>query len=205
MLSELQAIFPGLTSFQMLQLAVSLLGPMVLFVSASAALYNIRIARRNFREKETLNLIEKAESHTEYQKIRQTFSRHRVEGTLTALNDPKSDAEKTDRQAVLDYLNHYELVALSIRRGVLDSRFYRSWMGGPVVRDWNAAAAFIKRERYKWDPVARRWRYYPRTFSNLEWLVRRWSPQAKRPQLVLVTQDLPERSSAPGDTPLPDR
>jgi hypothetical protein len=40
-------------------------------------------------------------------------------------------------------LNHYELIAIGCREGILDAKFYRRWMGYVVIRDHLAGADLI--------------------------------------------------------------
>jgi hypothetical protein len=57
--------------------------------------------------------------------------------------NPQSDADLDERYACWSYLNHFELIAISISKGVIDEDFYRNWMGYAVIRDFNAAQSLI--------------------------------------------------------------
>ncbi len=94
------------------------------------------------RLKATLDLIEGTESKEYYQKRYEAFRSFRKDPDFQAkvLGDQGS-AEK--RILCYDFLNHYELVAISCREGLIDEAFYRHWMGPNFVRDWNAAAPII--------------------------------------------------------------
>src|SRR4028119_212047 len=147
--------------------------PALVFVSAIIAFLAMLNARHLARERATLDLIEKVESGEHYRNITQTFSDLRRGAGFAHLSRPKPEDEKA-RRCVNDYLNHYELVAIGILKGMLDESVYRDWMRGPFVRDWNAAADFIQRERWKRDDDGE-WKYYAKTFMNYEVIARRWS------------------------------
>ncbi len=156
------------------------LTPLIVTVSVYLAWVSIQSARRIARQKATLDLIEKAESDERYRDLNAVFRRYRQDGNLTALNTPASTDDKANRQAVLAYLNHYELVAIGIANQTLDEDFYATWMKGPLVRDWNAAADFIQRERWKWDDENKSWIYYDRIYANFGALAWRWDIGARK-------------------------
>lgn len=137
-------------------------------------------ARALARQKATLDLIEKAESSDFYRDLNAVFSATRKAGDWAVLHDPKSDDLAARRQKVLDYLNHYELVSIGIRAKILDGGFYRRWMFGAFVRDWNAAADFIQRERWKYYPQVNAWTYRPAAYEAYQALACAWSRDARR-------------------------
>ncbi|WP_220800681.1 DUF4760 domain-containing protein [Roseobacter sp. OBYS 0001] len=130
---------------------LSLAGPVVIAVSACIAFAGYRASTAMARKRATIDLIEKVESTILYRKMQSTFMYHREEGTLKNLNDPKNERDRQDRKDIQDFLNHYELVSIGIKSDILDKGIYIKWMGGPFVRDWNAATDFIQRERWKED------------------------------------------------------
>ncbi len=147
-------------------------------------------------------MIEKVESTPHYQNLHAAFSYHRRQDSFAKLHDPKETKDKDERQAVLNYLNHYELIAIGISKKILDEQIYKSWMRGPFVRDWNAAAGFIQRERWKWDDGTRAWEYHAVLFENYQAIACRWSTDATN--LVQDTKPHPNTPSGPGDEALPD-
>lgn len=157
-------------------------------------------AHRVARIKATIDLIEKRESTIVYRECNAAFSRLRRGPGFAHLNDP-SDNDQGDRDHVKDYLNHYELVALGIRKRALDDGFYRGWMGGPFVRDWNAAGDWIQRERWK-RSEAGQWEYDQNIFEHFEHIATRWSRDARR---LKAEPCIPpaEAGTGPGDEPLP--
>lgn len=152
--------------------------PTILLLSSTIALLALWNARIVAREKATIDLIEKVESTPHYRALNNRFSELRRSGDFLHLVDPVPDDHAPDRAALIDYLNHYELIALGINRRILDERFYYRWMRGAFVRDWNAAAAWIQRER--WQQHGRRWKYHGRTYAQYQRVACRWSRQARR-------------------------
>lgn len=138
----------------------------------------LRHARTLAQQKSTLDLVEKRESTAHYCEISALFSRLRRNGGFCHLSHPQTEDMWQERRDVLDFLNHYELVALAIRNRVLDGTFYRQWMAGPLVRDWNDARQFIQAERWKFDS-SDGWTYRGSVYENLQWLALRWSDDAK--------------------------
>ena len=116
----------------------------------------------------------------DYKRSHETFRRYRQLGDFSALHDPHNEKFLNDRKDVLAFLNHYELVAIGIATGTLDREFYQRWMRGPLVRDWNDAADFIQRERWKFSRERGEWVYYDKVFENFGWLALFWDSQAVR-------------------------
>lgn len=168
-----------------------------IFVALLALLNTLNVARR----KATLDLIEKVESTDHYRTLNATFSRLRRGRGFGHLANPTEAADAADRALVNDYLNHYELVSVGIARGILDETFYKSWMRGPFVRDWNAATDFVQSERWRRDDDGQ-WRYHPQIFCNYQRMACRWSREARR--LDRSSSDPPAGNEfGPGNDPLP--
>lgn len=169
------------------------------FITAIVAIITTRAVAR---QKATLDLIEKRESTDLYRQLASDFSKvRRRPGGFASLNNPKTDADKSDRQKVVRYLNHYELISIGILNGILDDKIYRTWMRGAFTRDWNAAADWIQRERWKRDKGE--WSYYDRLFENYGRVAKRWSNEVR----VLTKKSGGPPSGAdiggPGDEALP--
>ncbi len=171
-------------------------------MSAVVALLGVRSARATARQRATLDLIEKVESTPHYRGLHSVFSYHRRQSTFDRLHDPLEEKDKDERQKVLDYLNHYELVAIGIRHAILDGKIYKAWMLGPFVRDWNASAAFIQRERWKWDANGASWIYHARLYENYQSVAQTWSTDAT--DIDEGASRPPRAPSGPGDEALPE-
>lgn len=166
-------------------------------IIALLALFSTRaIARR----KATLDLIEKRESTDHYREISATFSRLRRTRGFAHLTNPLTEADKAERRAVTDFLNHYELIAIGIRGKTLDGAFYRQWMLRAFIRDWNDARPFIQQER--WRRVDEAWRYFPSVYQHFGEAAQRWSKEA----LPLTQASFPPGppTTGPGDEALPE-
>ena len=112
--------------------------------SLGVAYVTIRTNRRIARIKATLDLIEASESREHYLSLFRIYRRFRMEPAFkaTVLN-PRTDEDRTARLRCFDFLNHYELVAIGFKEGILDELFYRRWMGYAVLRDYREGRDLI--------------------------------------------------------------
>ncbi|MDF7776653.1 DUF4760 domain-containing protein [Sphingomonas sp. AOB5] len=151
-------------------------GLMTAYITFMINRAQIRIARR----KATFDVIINVEKTASYMLLNRRFSELRRSGGIKHICHPDTGTLHEDRTVLIEYLNHYEVVALGIRRKLLDPAVYRKWMGGAFVRDWNAAADFVERERWRLHSNIGRWRYDATTYENFEWLACLWSKDAVR-------------------------
>lgn len=180
---------------------IGLIAPIVLFVSVLVAIVGVFSARSLARKRATLDMIEKFESTAHYKSLHAAFAYHRHHNSFEKLHNPTEQKDRADRQSVLDYLNHYEIVAVGIKDKILDKSSYDKWMRGPFVRDWNAASSFIQRERWKKDKKSGKWHYYDRLFEHFQGLACEWSPEAER--ISAKSSPPPSTAGGPGDEPIP--
>jgi Domain of unknown function (DUF4760) len=178
------------------------IAPLLILISVGVAIWGVRNAREIARQKATLDLIEKRESTEHYKTLLKTFREIRLGQGFGELANPLTDNAREARSSILDYINHYELVAIGIRRNILDELMYRDWMEGAFVRDFNAAADFIQGERWRRTADGKGWVYRKSIFGNYQWAAERWSPEAQR----LVKGDPPTDAPAKavGDEHLPE-
>lgn len=179
----------------------NLLTPLILFVSVIAAFRNIAGTKQTARQKATLDLIERFESAEHYLSMAATFTQHRRNHSLTTLHERKDDMAKRERTDVINYLNHYELVAIGIANQVLDEGIYRAWMEGAMVRDWNGAADFIQRQRWKYDKDSKTWNYDDRAYKAYQRFVTGISEDAIKLDRSYGAH--PDAPTGPGDEVLP--
>jgi hypothetical protein len=153
-------------------------------VAASLTIYATfminRVQQRIARRKSTFDVIMNIEKTPDYMKMNRLFSELRRGIGFHHLNSPDSDERRDHRQQILEYLNHYEVVALGIQHKILDETIYKKWMEQAVVRDWNAAAPFIQQERIKWHDGKNRDVYDPTVLEYFEWLACKWPGDAIR-------------------------
>jgi hypothetical protein len=178
------------------------ISPALIAISAFIAWMAIRNAQRIARQRATLDLIEKAESNDYYREIAATFSELRQAGGFSHLHDPKDDATKQARRHIADYLNHYELISVGILEKFLDETVYRAWMEGAFLRDWNAAAKFIQRERWKRNEDGT-WYYYSHHFEHYQVVAESWSREIICLDKLYSGPPTEAEAGGPGDDPLP--
>ena len=94
-----------------------------------------------------MDLIEGSESKEYYQKLYEHFKHFRNDPQLRIAVLSGDPAMSSQRQKLFDYLNYYELVAVSIEMGIIDETFYRKWMQFAFVRDWNESPSLITEAR----------------------------------------------------------
>lgn len=176
--------------------------PALVLLSALIALGSVRAQRAIARQRATLDLIEKVESGEHYREIVNTFSELRRGPGFGQIMNPQTKEAKELRRAVNDYLNHYELVAIGIRKGILDEKFYKDWMRGPFVRDWNAAAEWVQRERWKLQDDGS-WEYYDQVFLNYEFMAARWSSEAIKLGRAFQGPPVLADRGSPSEDPIP--
>ena len=167
------------------------LTPAILVVSVLAAFIGVKWNRKIARIRATLDLIIRTESTRYYQECHKAFKSRRLSGKgFDDLHDLEKAYKKErgqleqERQNIIDYLNHYEIVVLGFQNGILDKDFYHDWIYYAFARDWDAAANFIQRER--WSEKDGEWEYFDELYKNyqevaLEWgathnLNEEWSP-----------------------------
>jgi hypothetical protein len=106
----------------------------------TTALITIRTNRGIARVKTTLDMIEASESREHYQALYRTYRRFRMEPEFkAAVLAPRTEDDRAARFRCLDFLNHYELIAIGFKQGILDEQFYRTWMDYVVLRDYRLA------------------------------------------------------------------
>jgi hypothetical protein len=144
---------------------------MVGTLAAVFALVTVLTNRWTTRMKATVDLLERLETHDHFQKSYRAFRQVRLEPNgIQRIAMISTGAEITERDKCLDFLNIYELIALSIRKTILDEKFYLQAYDATIARDWDAAAPLIKEMR---TPSAPDVAGDPHVFEHFEWLVKR--------------------------------
>ena len=160
------------------------LTPLILTASALTAaalsIHSIRTNREIARKKASLDLIVQAEATEYYQSLRRAFHSIRNDDAgFEQIFAPTNPEILKQRQSVLSYLNHYELIAMGIFDGTLDEGVYRNYMRSIVVRDWFAAKAFIRHIRAP-TPDSGAEVSASAAFSNFEKLALKWAREIGR-------------------------
>ncbi|WP_415919409.1 DUF4760 domain-containing protein [Tateyamaria sp. SN6-1] len=160
--------------------------PLVIGLSACAAAFiSIRSIAANkevARKRATLDMIERTETTEHYQSLYKAFTDVRKdEGGFEQLKTVTNPQLLEQRRKVIAYLNHYELMAIGIRKGILDEAVYADFMRSTVVRDWHAAEDFITHIR---TPTPDSGSDVPsnNAFSEFQALAAKWEKQINRDQ-----------------------
>jgi hypothetical protein len=153
--------------------------PVLVLVSAGIAWRAISKNQDVNRRRATIDLIEKSESSEHYRSILKTFRTHfpddQTAEQLAPLISPSNTTEKQLRRECQQFLNHYELVSIGVLGGSLHEKTYRNWMMTVFIRDWNRAANYIQRDRWKYDEDAKKWLYEKRSYEGFERLAIKWA------------------------------
>jgi hypothetical protein len=97
---------------------------MVGTLAAVFALVTVLTNRWTTRMKATVDLLERLETHDHFQKSYRAFRQVGLEPNgIQRIAMISTGAEITERDKCLDFLNIYELIALSIRKTILDEKF----------------------------------------------------------------------------------
>lgn len=184
----------GISSF--VQIAIACVAGWLAYLAYRG--HKINTARRA-----TIDLIEKTESSDHYRGLHKTFKKYRTHSEFHKLHNPGHEISE-DRQNVLDFMNHYELVAIGIQNKILNEKIYSDWMGSPFVRDWLAIQDFVDRERWKERLSDGSLRYHQPLFEHFNKLACKWDSTGK---VKILTEEnstqKPEEAEGPGDEPLP--
>lgn len=164
--------------------------PLVILISAIAAGYlsieSIRANRDIARKKATLDLIERTASTEYYQKSYVAFRDIRTsDDGFEQIFNPSNNAMIKQRQMVISFLNHYEIISIGIEKNILDEGVYKDYMKSMVVRDWFESERFIKHLR---TPTSDSGSGVDASaaFTNFEIMALRWAPEV---QLNLPLQE----------------
>ena len=150
------------------------LSPLAILVSAcigaGVALNAIKTNREIAKKRATLDVILKSESDEYFERIFSVFlsEKQRKAGLATLVN-PETDAEKRSQTEVDNFLNHYELIAISIKKEILDEDFYKQWMRSSYIRHFHEAKDYIEGIRIT----------SPNAFTEFEDMVNKWEEESK--------------------------
>ncbi len=86
---------------------------------------------------------------------------------LIALLDPQTEDQYRDRLLISAVLNHFEMVAVGIKRGAFSNVIYRDWSGTPYVDAWTKAEPYITARRDK--------KKQPTAYEHFEKRAKEWA------------------------------
>ncbi|MFW1676423.1 DUF4760 domain-containing protein [Pontibacter sp. JAM-7] len=140
-------------------------------VGAAVALNAIKTNREIARKRATLDVILKSESDEYFERIYTVFSSERKRSSgLKTLLFAETDSERKAKTEVDNFLNHYELIAISIRKEILDEGFYKSWMRSTYINHFEDAEEYIKDIQ----------KTHPNAFKEFESLARKWQGELRK-------------------------
>jgi len=108
------------------------------------AMKHISSSEQSNRLEVTLKLLIRHQSNQQWVKNRTKFIQLRdaAEGLQKHANQTTEDTT-----IIRKHLNHYELIAIGIKQGILDEEMFRNYYKTTVVRDYTASLTFIEQER----------------------------------------------------------
>lgn len=142
-----------------------------IFVSAIGVIITLIWHKRIACRRATLDIVltEQTDAQTVEQRTR--FVRLRDDGHLAQWANP--DKTSSDEAAVIRAaLNRYELVAIGIRRGIIDEKSYKRWCRTTLVKDWIACKPMVMQIRQNAS--------IPTYFCEFEALAKRWANKDER-------------------------
>ena len=149
-------------------------------VAATISVISILSNKKVARQRATLDLIERSESTEYYQALYAAFTQVRKDPAgLMQLAEITNPHLMEQRQKVLNFLNHYELMAIGIKMGILDEEVYKTFMRSTVVRDWEVSKAFISHIRSP-TPDSGSEVGAGGAFSDFQELAEKWGPEVVR-------------------------
>ncbi|EQB33446.1 DUF4760 domain-containing protein [Sphingobium ummariense] len=106
------------------------------------------------------------EEGAKYQDFKNTMQLIEANGNNIADYAKEDPDEKPIYDIILRQVNRYELIALGIRQGVFNEKFYKMWFFSQVMRDYEKLSPFINETRQVFDNQA--------YFCEFESLAKRW-------------------------------
>jgi hypothetical protein len=164
-------------------------------IAAGLSWLAIKTNRAIARKRATLDLIERSESQPYYRDLYEAFKSVRDDPTgFEPLVSPTNPTLKKQRQDVLAFLNHYELIALGCGSDVLDKDFYCGWMKAAVVRDWEATERFVHTIR---RPIGDSEHVdgHNKAFSEFEKLAIEWGAKRQKELILFPPPKTPDSNS----------
>ncbi|MCH9051752.1 MAG: DUF4760 domain-containing protein [Proteobacteria bacterium] len=123
-------------------------------LGATVAAIAVYTQRNIAKKREALKILLERESESYYQDNKKAFIKVRDSSggfseLAKMLKDKTKGNEETNKQytAVVNHLNHYEIISIGIRRNIIDEKICKSWMRSDFIRHWRDAAEFINAAR----------------------------------------------------------
>ena len=139
-------------------------------VAATVAYLTIGQNRETARKRATLDVILNREWGKQFLELKKPYfeARDSDAGLAATVTATTPEAKKT-LQEVYSYLNYFELIAVSMRAGILDEDFYKNWMKSIFIQRWHEADDMVKKLREVKDK--------PKLFEHFEALATKWEAE----------------------------
>ncbi len=128
------------------------------FVAACALIFNALQVKavktqntqneKKARQRATIDLALHERIDSKFIECRKKFAELRDQDKLTAIAC-NVDANKSDNDAIMGFLNHYEFLACGIFEEAIDGELYKRMMKTSVIRDFDSLKPYIMEIRNK--------------------------------------------------------
>lgn len=131
-------------------------------IAFGVLLSNRSIARR----RATLDLILHIESDGDLIQARKEFIKIKKSAVRSSEYGKEDRRDSDEANYIKTILNINELVAVSIKEGVISERVFRTWFNGAFIDDYNQMTGYITETR--------QWKKSDKIFVEIEALAKRW-------------------------------
>jgi hypothetical protein len=118
------------------------------------------------RQRATIDLALHERIDSTFLDCRKKFAQLRDQKKLTALACSDDPNDKSDNDAIMGFLNHYEFLACGIFEEAIDGELYKRMMKSSVIRDFDSLKPYIMEIRNK--------RNNNNIYIEIERLVNKW-------------------------------
>lgn len=119
----------------------------------------------------TLDIVLSEQTDPEHVEQRTRFVTLRDQGNLSQYADPQN-THGEESAIIRAVLNRYELVAIGISAGTLDSESYKKWCRTTLVKDWTCVKPLVMQLRHSGDT--------PTYYCEFEALAKKWANKEER-------------------------
>lgn len=114
----------------------------------------------------TLDLILHIESDGDLINARNEFTKIKKSNFRSSQHGKEENRDTDEASHIKTVLNINELVAVSIKEGVISERVFRTWFNGAFIDDYKQMTGYINE--------IRQWKKSDKIFQELELLAKRW-------------------------------
>ena len=143
-----------------------------IIISAIGVIITLLWSRNVARRRATLDILLSEQTDQGTLTIRTEFAKLRDAGHLAKWANPEETSSE-QAEVIRSTLNRYELVAIGIRRGIIDGKSYKRWCRTTLVKDWTACKPFVTQIRQNQKTST--------FFCEFETLARKWASKAEKP------------------------